>query len=291
MAFEDRLIALNYRPGTSRVLIILFHGAVDQHVRQLPFFQPFFTQAFGAHQLAVADPCLAEDRDLQAAWYLGTAKFALQDVLVRFFKAFIAHHKFERVIYFGASAGGFAALHYSFHQANSLALTVNPQIVLPNYHKSAIASYLGACWPGVSDLSGLAGRVTLDLSELYAERVPNFVCLLNSCGDRYHVFNQTSALISRLPEAGHNRVVYHSDYYGIPGHSGSVPYKSCIPWIKAAVHSPNLYADSLLTKFTQFRTPVAAAANATPSVTANNPFSADDIQIAGALRDWQLSNS
>ncbi len=300
--FEGVEIPVHYKRGSNKTLIVLFHGAVDQKLRPRPFFQPHFTQTMGAHQLAISDPSLARSDELKAAWFLGDQDLPLATLLPAFFAAVTQAGGFERVIYFGASAGGHAALHYSNRHAGSLALAVNPQINLNNYLPAAIDAYRTHCWTGLAGNDELDERVQMDAGLLYGEGMGNSVCILNSSGDRFHLFKQTFPFVARIPPTAQNRFVLHCDYYGIKGHSGSIPPQACLPWLKAAVLAPNLYADSLLVKFAQVKAPAAPAPAAaapaaaaapvrTPAAPAPVGFSADDIRMADAIRQWQLSSA
>lgn len=287
--FEGLQLPVHYRPGSSPTLVIVFHGAVDRTKRPLPFFQPHFSAAVGAHQLAISDPTLARGAELKAAWFAGAHDLPLQTLLPRFFARVAALLQVRRTIYFGASAGGFAALIYSHAHPNSLALVANPQINLLNYLEGPINLYRQLCWPQAADSAALAPLVCMDVANLYAQSVPNFVCLLNATGDRYHLYNQTLELASRLKPDARNRVILHSDFYGILGHSGSIPMPVCMPWLKAAIFAPNLYADSILSKLHQLRAPAtpAPAAPAASVRTARGP-DPEDLRLAEALSQWQL---
>lgn len=297
VAFEGLTLPVHYKRGSAPALVIVFHGAVDQAKRPLPFFQPHFSVASGAHQLAISDPTLARSTELKAAWYAGAHDLPLQQVLPRFFQQLAALLKVKRTIYFGASAGGFAALFYSHAHPGSLALVANPQVNLLNYLEGPMAQFRQHCFPQAADNAALASQVCVNIADLYAQSVPNFVCLLNATGDRYHLYNQTLELATRLKPDGRNRVVMHNDYYGIPGHSGAIPMPVCVPWLKAAMFAPNLYADTLLTKLHQLRGPAGAAGGAAPAAPAPAAAAApkaprgpdpDDLRLAEAVAQWQL---
>jgi len=283
-------LPVHYRAGSTPTLLILFHGAVDQKLRAKPHFQPLFNHTFGAHQLAISDPGLARSDELKLTWYLGHDGLDLPALLPGYFRAMASAGRFKRVIYFGASGGGHAALHYSFHHPDSLALAVNPQIDLSRYQdEQAITDYRLHCWAGLGSNDELRRHVPMDLPSVYAGGLRNFVCLLNSSGDRHHLLDHTLPFLARIPAASQNRVLLHADFYGVLGHATSVPYKSCVPWIKASVYSPNLYADSLLAKRHQFG---AASAPARPAAAAAGTAgpSADDLRIAAAIRAHVLGD-
>lgn len=287
--FEGLCLPVYYRPGSSSSLVVIFHGAVDQAKRPVPFFQSQFAAALGAHQLSISDPALARSTKLKAAWFAGCHDLPLQQVLPRFFARVSQLLGMRRTIYFGASAGGFAALYYSHAHPNSLALVANPQINLLNYLEGPITQYREVCWPEVAENEALERLMCVNVADLYAHSVPNFVCLLNASGDRYTLYNHTLELAHRLRPDARNRVILHNDFYGIPGHSGSIPMQVCTPWLKAAMFAPNLYADSILTKLHQLRAPAvpAATAPAAAGQGVRGPAT-EDLRLAEAVAQWQL---
>lgn len=287
---EGIQLPVHYRAGSTDTLIVLFHGAVDQKVRPKPHFQPHFPHVFGAHQLAVSDVSLNRSDELKLCWFLGTDDVPLPRLLTRYFQLVTRIGKFKRVIYFGASGGGHAALYHSFHHPGSLALAVNPQINLSLFHPSEwFDDYRHHCWPTVEGTEQLRALVPSDLTSVYSSPMSNFVCILNSSGDRQHVFEHTIALMACIPKESQNRMVFHADYFGVRGHAVSVPYKSCVPWIKASVYAPNLFADSILKKLHQFRNPGATARKAdNGSPAQNGRISDEDLRVTEALRAYQL---
>ena len=87
-------------------------------------------------------------------------------------------------IFQGCSAGGFAALLYSHFFPNSLAIPVNPQTNIFNYHSNKVEQYLESCWSGISkdDLP-----IISDLIGLYSNGFPNYVAYLQNKRDSFHI--------------------------------------------------------------------------------------------------------
>lgn len=287
--FDGLPLDVSYKPGSRPILFVIFHGAVDQKTRPLPFFQAHFSAAFGAHQLSMSDPTLTRSPDLKTGWYAGTDDLPLQQLLPRFFERVSDALSVKRVVYFGGSAGGFAALFYSHAHPGSLALAANPQTTLHSYLPGPVTTYRETCWPGLAGNGDLDERICTNVADRYAESMPNFVCLLNSSGDRFHLFNQTLEFVGRLKPEARNRLVFHSDFYGVLGHSGSIPPARCTPWLKAAVYARNWYADSILTKLHQFR-PEGAARAPVPAAggSTTDTVDSEDLRLNEAVTAWQL---
>jgi hypothetical protein len=290
--FEGIRVPVRFKQGSTDTLVVLFHGAVDQKKRPVPFFQSPFSDAFGAHQLSISDPCLSSKSPrLKATWYAGSPNVPLQKLLPGFFQRVCEALSIKRTIYFGGSSGGFAALFYSHAHAGSLALVANPQISLRKYLQGPVTMYRETCWPRLTSNDELYTRVCCDIAALYEPSMPNFVCLLNSSGDRSHIFDQTLELASRLKPEHQGQLILDFSFHGILGHSGSVPLQSCVPWLEAAIHAPDLYADSILSKFHELRTGPGAAPKSPVTNGPKSPPAAvpDDLRIAEALAAWQLN--
>ena len=285
--YEGIDIPIYYKRGSDQTLIIIFHGAVDQTKRRIPFFQSHLNGLQRIHQISIADPTLARNVKLKASWYLGADDIPLQKILPQFFQDLCKHLNVRRTIYFGASSGGHAALHYSHRHPGSLAVAANPQTTLSDYLESAVGNYRMYCWPELKENSEIASVVAADLSELYAESVPNFVCIMNSCGDRFHLFKQTIPLMFKIQTQGRDRFVLHCDFYGVMGHSGAIPYKSCEAWIDAAAQASDFHPDNILKTYHQLSDKIANASAAPATAQALAQPSDDDIRIARALRNWQ----
>lgn len=286
--YEGVDIPIYYKRGSNQKLIVIFHGAVDQTARKMPFFQSHLEGLQGAHQISIADPTLAKNVKLKTSWYLGADDIPLQKILPQFFQDLCQHLKVKRTIYFGASSGGHAALHYSHRHPGSLAVAANPQTTLTDFLESAVGNYRAHCWPELKQNSELTSVVAVDLGELYAASVPNFICIINSCGDRYHLFKQTMSLMSKIQMQGRNRFVLHCDFYGVLGHSGAIPYKSCTTWIDAATQAPDFHPDNILKTYHRLSDKVANASAAPVATQALAEPSDDDIRLARALRNWQI---
>jgi hypothetical protein len=285
-------IPVSYKPGSARALIIIFHGAVNQHIRKIPFFQNHFSSIDGAHQISISDTSLTKNMNLQAGWYAGSQDVPLQSLLSNFFQEVKNTLSISRTIYFGASAGGFASLLYSHSDPDSLSIAVNPQINLNTWLNSSIKNYRENCWPALKTNDDLNKVITMNVADLYSESMTNFVCLINSSGDRFHLFNQTLELMSRLRPAAHDRFILSCDFHGILGHSGSIPYSSCTPWLTASLAAKNFRPDSILASYHKLREGRDARSfdSIEKSMTAFEP-TAEDLAVAEAVKEWQFHQS
>ena len=155
--------------GTRPVLVVVFDGALVREKTQLPRFSGGgVTNGLGVSRLSFSDPSLYLSDRLRLAWYAGSAlQPELQTMIVRVVRKVVDSLSPERVVFFGASGGGFAALLASSHFADSLAVVVNPQTSIGAYVPRHVQSWLDAAWEG-RRLESLPHTVTSDLIRRYS---------------------------------------------------------------------------------------------------------------------------
>ncbi|WP_156362579.1 hypothetical protein [Rubellimicrobium mesophilum] len=291
LRFGGPEISVRFKRGTADGLIVVFHGAVNRQTRTIPCFQPFLPNVGGFHQLTISDATLELSDSLRAGWYAGGRCLRLQDGLVETIAKVSDRLGSKRRIYVGGSAGGFAALYCSYFDSDSVCVAANPQVDLKAYLPSAVAAWLDAAWPGAESVSDIEGQVCLRLGELYAGGFKNLVVYLQSCGDDRHFSGQLPGFFNSAIGTP-DRFILQCGYYGIPGHSNSVPSSVYYPWVQAAVLAPSSEKQALLDAYHQI---VSAASVGPSSVGSTSPektraFSAQDLLKADLLRDLQLAH-
>src|SRR6185312_3746617 len=102
----------------------------------------------------------------------------------------------QRLVFFGASGGGFAALYYSYFFPGSLALPMNPQTILANYSPRPVTEYTATAW-GAEDIKD--APILSDLRELYAEGLPNTVGFIQNVQDTHHRDRHAAPWVRGLP--------------------------------------------------------------------------------------------
>lgn len=108
------------------VTIVFFNAAISRRVAQLPVFVgDGISKDVPANRVFVNDPSMYMHPRLGLAWYAGNRKqYLLQGVLKRILKALVPEG--QRVVTFGPSGGGFAALYYATEFPGAIAIPVNP---------------------------------------------------------------------------------------------------------------------------------------------------------------------
>ncbi|WBU55514.1 hypothetical protein [Paracoccus sediminicola] len=270
-------------------LLIGFHGAIDRKLRKLPVYtDPIPEVENHAHQLMISDPSLELGEELSMAWYAGDHRFDAQALLGELFREAAEVLGVRKVIYFGSSGGGFAALYYSWIHPGSLALVGNAQTNLEKYYPRHIARYLESCWPTAKDISALDEKIVTDVCALYAKNVPNYVIYCQNPTDTFHMFNHCTPFIAGIESAAdRKRVVFECTY---PGRTGHGPVWSVFsPWLRAAVAAPSWDAVELIeTKYRLHPGSAPPPARLRGKDLKSVSFSESDIAFGKLLRDHTL---
>lgn len=179
--------------------VVFFHPAITKSVRRYPVFSgSTFSEHLQANRLFISDPSLYVDQRLRLAWYAGSKhQPTLQDELTTIISRFVRPG--DRLIFFGASGGGFASLYYATKFPGSIAVPVNAQTTIGAYVPTIVNRYLGYAWDGLS-IDQLP--VCTDVRDLYRNPVANTVVYVQNTGDRDHMDNHFAPFMDALPQ-GH----------------------------------------------------------------------------------------
>ena len=284
----------NLAAPACRTVIFTFHGAIDRATRELPAFFPIMPQiANAAHQVSIADPSMMIPADLPMAWYTGHDGFATQDLLRGFIAGAIAALGAQRVIFFGSSGGGFAALYNSWHFPGSICVTGNPQTAIARYYPRHIENYLSACWPGRETLADIPDSVCTDVGALYEQGFPNTVIYLQSAGDYFHFRNHLIPFLSRAAiPVKDSPFVLENGFWGKLSHSGSITQEAFMPWLRAAIAAPTVRAEDIMLTRDGLRQRLAAPTRPAATAAAKESRAADPQTdaLSRSVNDWLLRN-
>lgn len=211
IAIEDKLpIHLHWTNKQAESTVICF-SAASSKVREVPFWTGRgLTSSLDANVLLVSDPSMILDRTLSLGWYAGSLD--QPDLIEALTEVFRVVSQGTRPIFFGASAGGWAALKYAARLAEAVAVAVNPQVDIARY--MYFPYYLRKAWNTEegSECLPFEGNVARD----YAEGNDASVVYVQNEGDSHHlnehfsVFKSTcgtpNKLIELLPDLGPGHV-------------------------------------------------------------------------------------
>lgn len=195
----DIPVDLRYDDRGSDTTIVFFHAAITKAVRRYPVFSgSTFSEGIDANRLFISDPSLYVDSRIRLGWYAGNVRQPnLQDALTEIIAKFDGPNR--RLIFFGASGGGFASLYFSSRFPGSTAIPVNPQTTIGAYVPVIVNRYLNYAWGG-SSITDLP--VCTDVVDVYSRPVDNSVLYIQNSGDGDHMDHHYSPFMDALPE-GH----------------------------------------------------------------------------------------
>ncbi|WP_347331349.1 hypothetical protein [Marinimicrobium locisalis] len=139
--------ALAKKPRARR-LFVLFSGAANRDKIQPPVFQRWkWADRFPGHVLYVSDPALFENETLGLAWYIGVGERDPLPFIADTVRSVAGYLKLKssKVVFYGSSGGGFAALRMQNFMSEATSVAINPQVTLTKYNRSLVGRYVQTC--------------------------------------------------------------------------------------------------------------------------------------------------
>lgn len=136
----------------------------------------------GMNYLGFADSAQLNPVRLSTFWHLGTEHVDSPSIIPRIIGMLSMD---QRRVFFGASAGGFAALKYSAQSAGSKAFVMNPRINLM-HEPRVYRDHAAKAFPK-ADRTELARSLGYDMASLYGEPRGNTVTYLQNTGDQVYL--------------------------------------------------------------------------------------------------------
>jgi hypothetical protein len=211
-------IDLLYVPAGGDTTVVSFHAA-SRPASPLPIFAGAnVTADHGVNRIYVSDPGLYCDDEVKIAWFAGSSECCLQDDLPKILEKLIDAAEGFRTVFWGPSAGGFAALYYSKFFPDSLAIPVNPQTVLANFGYENQRNYTRAAFDALTPAEHdvvFNEKICSDLRKHYAGKTPNYILYVQNLLDP-HVEQHMLPFLDSLEPTFRVRK-YESDAWGL-GH-------------------------------------------------------------------------
>ncbi|MGP9727957.1 alpha/beta fold hydrolase [Glutamicibacter sp. AOP3-A1-12] len=183
-------IDMYYKSKNSDTTVVCFHGAVEKEVRLPWLIGSGVLKYAGANRLSISDPTLFLHDDVQIGWFAGNSDMPdLHRTLEALIRKVIEATGTKHVIFFGGSAGGFAALAMSRHFPGSLALPMNPQTSIQKFFSVPVGKYVSNAWPELPTLEDAPDSVPHDLTREYACGHENTVAFIQNQRDLFHIKN------------------------------------------------------------------------------------------------------
>lgn len=124
LRLETMVADLLYDERGSDTILVFFSAAVSTNSTWPHFSGLGIAKSVGASLLAISDPSIALDSEISSGWTLGDHRYPYHLAIPKIVDKIAAGRK---IIFVGASAGGFAALHYGAIMPKSYSVVMNPR--------------------------------------------------------------------------------------------------------------------------------------------------------------------
>lgn len=197
---------VSFKEG-SKKLVVCFQGAVNRKKVTPPVFHRWsWSELIQSNVLVVNDPMLYRNSDLKIGWYIGGHNFDYIRKYGELIKSFCEARDIElsNIVFYGSSAGGFAAMAISSYIKNGFVIVNNPQTNILRYYKSHVRDLLDVGFEGISiDEAEKKLAVKFDLISRFEKYkyIPRILYLQN-INDVFHYKQHFMPFISRLLARG-----------------------------------------------------------------------------------------
>ncbi len=181
----------------SDATLVTFNPAVSAEHKRVPSFSGFMTtRPISANVLMISDPSLRIDNRLTLGWHAGnTQQPRLQTTFQKLIEKIAGD---SRIVLYGASGGGFAALDQALRIEGSTALVINPQTDLTKYLKAAVDRYLSIAWHDRYTADDLIEACRSSVVADFASQVSSRVVYLQNAADALHVTHHLDPLLATM---------------------------------------------------------------------------------------------
>lgn len=209
--FGSRMFDFFYEDRGAPVTFITFTAAVGVKQANYPIFSSRpVAGRLNANYLAFADPASGGDDGLTTFWHLGTHEVPSAEVVPEVVRKVLRERSGEHLLFFGSSAGGFAALNYSAQFHGSAALVMNPRVNILNAPKHA-PRYVPVAFPGVP-LQDAVLSLPYNQAAIYDVSQGNFVVYLQNMQDEVYKRNHYAHFVKATN--GREDILFVTDDWG-----------------------------------------------------------------------------
>lgn len=220
ISLNGRLLDFVIRDRGAKLLLVTFHGALSPRQKTIPYIQgEGITEASGVNLLAFSDPSL-ELGAITCAWFLGDRELGK---LSKRFRPIIQHvveeTGAEKVLFFGGSGGGYAAVNFASSYEGSAAIAMNPRLNLDAGPPSKLRPYLEVCHNAhtVTPIRRVKSEFFQpNLAENFKQEAGPDLLILQNRNDSRYLNRQTNPFIKELSSYPHG---YIRLFDGASGHS------------------------------------------------------------------------
>ena len=189
----------------SETTVVAFHSALSPNMRTLPIFAGLgVTAGIDTNIICISDPTLEYSEKLKIGWYLGNQYQPLQRDLPAVISKIVDTQEAKNLIFFGASAGGFAALFFSSFFPGSLAIPLNPQVIVRDFPEESVLPYARAAFgaKGMEEARAyLTRQVTDDVRHVYRGGSQNTIAYVQNVMDTHHLYRHMAPFLAAVPRS------------------------------------------------------------------------------------------
>ncbi|WP_284979719.1 hypothetical protein [Arthrobacter sp. fls2-241-R2A-200] len=173
----------------SDTTVVFFQGAIDKTWTLPAFGGMGVSKDVPVNRVFISDPSLVLTDRLNLGWFVGNSRMNTQQHLLAIIRHIADVWGDQRLVFFGASGGGFASLFFSAHFPGSLAIVSNPQTDIAKYELPAVERFAEVCYgvTGEDPMSQLPDGATTNLVDLYRTPRGNTVAYMQNSADFDHV--------------------------------------------------------------------------------------------------------
>lgn len=191
MLLDGKWFDFYYEHRDAPVTLVAFSAAMPARLRTFPIFSGRnLLKDLDVNLLTFYDPACGNEESLPTFWHLGTKQVESTRFIPRIIDHALSSSPGAKLIFFGSSAGGFAALNYSSHFENSVAFVMNPRVNILNAPKR-FGKYVEVAFPG-EDKVHVARSLPYNQAKNYELPKGNRVVYLQNMQDkdyRLHHYN------------------------------------------------------------------------------------------------------
>lgn len=183
----SQLLDILIRDRKSPVTVVTFQHRVSTRSTYPTLVGEGFTGKAGVNLIAVADPSIALDSKVRLGWYLGNRAIGkLRSILLPLIDTAVAALGTQRLIFFGNSGGGYAALDYAAANAGSIAVTVNPRLGFNAGNDEDFGVYMSGCHPrlGRTAYARVTREYAIDLKDSIPRGAGFYAAMYHNIGDQ-----------------------------------------------------------------------------------------------------------
>lgn len=170
---------------SSKTLFLTFSAAAGESKTTYPIFSGLkLGNREDVDMLAFSDLGQSGPEALKTTWHLGTRRVPTTSIILSLIKKLKRDHKYENVVIFGSSAGGFAALNISRRVEGSTAVVMNPRTELQTT-PTTFTEYLKIAHSGRNPFS----TDETSMSSAYSRRTMNRIVYIQNSEDSNYYEN------------------------------------------------------------------------------------------------------